>query len=46
MTPSAVTSKKNFNLVIGRKTAKTLKEELGSGTPGMEKSMVIVGTVT
>ena len=29
--------KKNFNLVIGRKTAKTLKEELGSGTPGMEK---------
>ena len=35
--------KKNFNLVIGRKTAKTLKEELGSGTPGMEKSMVIVG---
>ncbi len=35
--------KKNFNLVIGRKTAKTLKEELGSGTPGMEKTMVIVG---
>ena len=27
--------KKNFNLVIGRKTAKTLKEELVYGTPGM-----------
>lgn len=35
--------KKTFNLVIGRKTAKALKEELGSGTPDLEKSMVVVG---
>lgn len=35
--------KKTFNLVIGKKTAKSLKEELASGTPDLEKSMVIVG---
>lgn len=35
--------KRTFNLVIGRKTAKTLKEELGSGTPDLDRKMVIVG---
>lgn len=35
--------KKTFNLVIGKKTAKALKEQLGSGTPDLEKSMVVVG---
>lgn len=35
--------KRNYNLVIGKKTAKILKEELGSGTPGFDKSMVVVG---
>lgn len=35
--------RKEFNLVIGRKTAKALKEEIGSGLPGLEQSMVVVG---
>lgn len=35
--------RKEFNLVIGKKTAKALKEELGSGLPGREETMVIVG---
>ncbi|MCF2641357.1 MAG: rod shape-determining protein [Lachnospiraceae bacterium] len=35
--------KKNFNLVIGQKTAKQLKEELGSGVSGSNDTMVIVG---
>lgn len=35
--------RKEFNLVIGRKTAKALKEELGSGLPGRQETMVIVG---
>lgn len=35
--------KKNFNLVIGRKTACSLKEELGCALEGREASMVIVG---
>lgn len=35
--------KKNFNLVIGQKTAKQLKEELASGVEGYESSMVVVG---
>ncbi len=36
--------KRNYNLVIGQKTAKTLKEELGSGIEvDMDRSMVIVG---
>ena len=35
--------KRTYNLVIGQKTAKSLKECLGSGRPGREESMVIVG---
>lgn len=35
--------KRTYNLVIGQKTAKSLKETLGSGLPGREESMVIVG---
>ncbi|MCD7709314.1 MAG: rod shape-determining protein [Clostridiales bacterium] len=35
--------RKEFNLVIGKKTAKALKEELGSGLPGRQESMVVVG---
>lgn len=35
--------KKNFNLVIGQKTAKQLKEELGAGVAGSSDTMVIVG---
>ena len=32
-----------YNLVIGQKTAKALKEALGSGLPGRTETMVIVG---
>ena len=35
--------RKEFNLVIGQKTAKTLKENLGCGLPGRTETMVIVG---
>jgi rod shape-determining protein MreB len=36
--------KRNFNLVIGQKTAKLLKEQLGSGIPDdLTESLVIVG---
>ncbi|MGN0143115.1 MAG: rod shape-determining protein [Roseburia sp.] len=35
--------KRNFNLVIGQKTAQSLKETLGSGIPGNTDTMVIVG---
>ena len=35
--------KRTYNLVIGQKTAKSLKETLGSGLPGREESMIIVG---
>lgn len=35
--------RKEFNLIIGQKTAKSLKETIGSGLPGREESMVIVG---
>lgn len=35
--------RKEFNLVIGQKTAMTLKETIGSGLPGRTESMVIVG---
>lgn len=35
--------RRTHELVIGQKTAKALKEELGSGVPGLEKSMVVVG---
>lgn len=35
--------RKEYNLVIGQKTAKALKETIGSGLPGREESMVIVG---
>ena len=35
--------RKEYNLVIGSKTAKSLKETLGSGLPGRTESMMIVG---
>ena len=35
--------KRNFNLVIGQKTAMQLKEQIGCAMPGKEGSMVIVG---
>lgn len=35
--------RKEFNLVIGQKTAMTLKENIGSGLPGRTETMVIVG---
>ena len=35
--------KRTYSLVIGQKTAMTLKEKLGYGVPGAEDSMVIVG---
>lgn len=35
--------KRTYNLVIGQKTAIALKENLSSGLPGREESMVIVG---
>lgn len=35
--------KRNFNLVIGQKTAQAMKETLGSGVPGNTDTMVIVG---
>lgn len=35
--------KKKFNLLIGRKTARELKEEIGSAGPGRGESMEIVG---
>ena len=35
--------RKEFNLVIGQKTAKLLKENIGSGLPGRTETMVIVG---
>lgn len=35
--------KRKFNLVIGQKTAQSMKETLGSGIPGNEDTMIIVG---
>lgn len=35
--------RKEFNLIIGQKTAKALKENLGSGLPGRTETMVVVG---
>ena len=35
--------KRKYNLVIGQKTAQSLKEKLGSGVPGNTETMVIVG---
>ena len=35
--------RKEYNLIIGQKTAKSLKETIGSGLPGREETMVIVG---
>ena len=35
--------RRTYNLVIGQKTAKSLKEMLGCGLPGREETMVIVG---
>ena len=35
--------KRNYNLVIGQKTAQGLKERLGSGVPGNTDTMVVVG---
>lgn len=35
--------RKEFNLIIGQKTAKAMKENLGSGLPGRTETMVVVG---
>ena len=35
--------RREFNLVIGKKTAMSLKEQLGSGLPGRTETMVVVG---
>ena len=35
--------KRNFNLVIGQKTAQAMKETLGSGIPGNKDTMTVVG---
>ena len=35
--------RKEYNLVIGQKTAKALKETIGSGLPGRTETMMIVG---
>ena len=35
--------KRKYNLVIGQKTAQSLKETIGSGVPGNKDTMVIVG---
>lgn len=35
--------KRNYNLVIGQKTAQSMKEQLGSGVPGNEEKMIVVG---
>ncbi len=35
--------KRKYNLVIGQKTAQSLKERLGSGIPGREDTMVAAG---
>ena len=35
--------KRNYNLVIGQKTAQSMKERLGSGIPGNEDTMIVVG---
>ena len=35
--------KRKFNLLIGRKTACQLKENIGSAVPGKEASMTVVG---
>ena len=35
--------KRNYNLVIGQKTAQSLKERLCSGVPGNTETMVVVG---
>ncbi len=35
--------KRKYNLVIGQKTAQTMKERLGSGVPGKTETMGVVG---
>lgn len=35
--------KRKYNLVIGQKTAQSMKEELGSGVPGNTSTMTVVG---
>ena len=35
--------KRKYNLVIGQKTAQSMKETLGSGIPGNTQTMVVVG---
>ena len=35
--------KRKYNLVIGQKTAQSLKERLGSGVPGREDTMIVAG---
>ena len=35
--------KKQYNLIIGIKTAENIKKELGSATPGLNKTITVVG---
>lgn len=35
--------KRKYNLVIGQKTAQSMKEQLGSGVPGNTDTMIVVG---
>lgn len=35
--------KRKYNLIIGQKTAQSMKETLGSGIPGNKETMVVVG---
>ncbi len=35
--------KRKYNLVIGQKTAQSMKEQLGSGIPGNQETMIVVG---
>ena len=35
--------KRKYNLVIGQKTAQSMKETLGTGIPGNEDTMIVVG---
>lgn len=35
--------KRKYNLIIGQKTAQSMKETLGSGVPGNKETMVVVG---
>lgn len=35
--------KRKYNLIIGQKTAQSMKEALGSGVPGRQETMTVVG---